>query len=151
MQTLFVSLAGMLLGKKRGVLSVLTYIGIGLLGLPIFTQGGGPSYVLQPSFGFLIGFVIYTWFTAQMTERIITPSIKNLLSAQLPGLFFMYAVALPYFYLISNFYLDSGMGVDVLMTVCFLWMMPGEALKCLLAAWLGKRLIPVMRRKNAAP
>ncbi|MFR5069308.1 MAG: biotin transporter BioY [Eubacteriales bacterium] len=24
--------------------------------VPIFTQGGGPAYVLQPTFGYLIGF-----------------------------------------------------------------------------------------------
>ena len=31
--------------------------GIGLLGLPVFTQGGGIGYVLQPSFGFLLGLI----------------------------------------------------------------------------------------------
>ena len=32
-------------------------VGIGLLGLPVFTQGGGIGYVLQPSFGFLLGLI----------------------------------------------------------------------------------------------
>ena len=42
---------------KRQVYSVLLYIGIGLLGIPVFASGGGISYVLVPSFGYLIGFV----------------------------------------------------------------------------------------------
>ncbi len=147
MQTMFVSLACMLLGKKLGVTAVLVYIAVGLLGLPIFTQGGGPSYVLQPSFGFLVGFIFYVWLTAHFTSKIQKPGMKPLILAQLPGLFAMYAVALPYFYLISNLYLNNGMGIDVLLTTCFLWMMPGEAVKCLLAAWLGKRLLPILRKK----
>ena len=30
---------------------------LGLVGLPIFTAGGGFGYVLQPSFGFLLGLI----------------------------------------------------------------------------------------------
>lgn len=145
LQTMFVALAGMLLGKRMGVLAVLVYIVIGLAGLPIFTQGGGIGYVLQPSFGFLIGFLFYAYLTGKLTERKV-PTFKNLLLAQLPGLFLMYAIALPYFFLISNFYLDNGLGVAALFTYCFAAMMPGEAVKVLLAAWLGKRLVPVLRR-----
>ena len=39
------------LGGKIGGLSVCIYILLGLIGLPIFTQGGGIGYVFQPSFG----------------------------------------------------------------------------------------------------
>ena len=57
MQTFFVVLAGMLLGKKLGAASALVYLAIGLIGIPVFTQGGGIGYVLKPSFGYLIGFI----------------------------------------------------------------------------------------------
>ncbi len=146
MQTMFVSLAGMLLGKKLGVTAILVYIAIGLAGLPIFTKGGGFTYVLEPSFGFLPGFLFYTWMTAHFTGKLTSPGMPAMILAQLPGLFTMYAIALPYFYLISQFYLQNDMGVYTLMTSCFLFLMPGEAMKCILAAWLGKRLIPVLRQ-----
>ena len=58
MQTFFVVLAGMLLGKKLGGASALVYLAVGLIGIPVFTQGGGIGYVLKPSFGYLIGFVV---------------------------------------------------------------------------------------------
>ena len=51
LQLLFTTLAGIVLGPKYGALSVGVYILIGLCGVPIFTQGGGPAYVLQPTFG----------------------------------------------------------------------------------------------------
>lgn len=57
LQFLFTALAGLLLGWKWGAVSQLLYVGIGLLGLPVFTQGGGIGYVLQPSFGFLLGLI----------------------------------------------------------------------------------------------
>ena len=37
-------------------LSLALYLVLGLAGVPIFTKGGGIGYVLQPTFGYLIGF-----------------------------------------------------------------------------------------------
>ena len=45
LQTFFSTLAGLLLGKKWGTVSVVVYLLLGLIGLPIFTQGGGIGYV----------------------------------------------------------------------------------------------------------
>lgn len=146
MQTMFVSLAGMLLGKKWGAISVVVYLIIGLVGLPIFTQGGGFSYVFQPSFGFLIGFIFCAYITGALTERISTPTFKNLLLAQLPGILAYYAVGLPYFYLISTQYLNNGMGIAALFIYCFAATLPGDIVKSLLNAWLGRRLIPILRK-----
>ena len=63
LQVLFTTLAGLLLGPKLGAISVGIYLLIGLIGIPVFTQGGGPSYIFQPTFGYLIGFLIGTYFT----------------------------------------------------------------------------------------
>ena len=56
LQFLFTTLAGLLLGSSLGSACVLAYILLGLLGLPIFAAGGGPGYIFNPSFGYLIGF-----------------------------------------------------------------------------------------------
>ena len=56
LQFFFVLLAALILGSKRAFASVITYLVIGLCGLPIFATGGGPAYLLKPTFGFLIGF-----------------------------------------------------------------------------------------------
>lgn len=140
LQTLFVSLAGMLLGPRLGLLSVACYVGLGLLGLPIFTQGGGIGYVLQPSFGYLIGFLFYAYLTGFLTQRLKSRSFGRLVLCQLPGLFLMYAIALPYFFLISNYFSSNSITVSALFTYCFFAMLPGEAVKCLLAAWVGIKL-----------
>ena len=56
-QTVVAVLAGLLLGAKWGTISVAVYVFMGLLGLPVFSDGGGFAYVLQLTFGYIIGFV----------------------------------------------------------------------------------------------
>ena len=58
LQTLFVILCALLLGARRSAVSVGLYLFLGLAGLPVFTKGGGPGYVLQPTFGYLLGFLV---------------------------------------------------------------------------------------------
>lgn len=56
-QTVFAVMAGLMLGWKKGMVSMLVYALLGLAGLPFFTGGGGVFYVLKPSFGYIIGFI----------------------------------------------------------------------------------------------
>ena len=56
LQTLFVLLSGAVLGSGLGAMSMCVYLALGLIGLPVFTAGGGPGYVLSPTFGFLLSF-----------------------------------------------------------------------------------------------
>ena len=53
LQFLFVLLAGMVLGRKMGIVSVSVYVLLGLCGLPVFAAGGGIAYIFRPSFGYL--------------------------------------------------------------------------------------------------
>lgn len=57
-QTLGVMLVGGALGMRRGAAALTTYLVAGLAGAPVFAGGGGgPAYVLMPSFGFVLGFI----------------------------------------------------------------------------------------------
>ena len=58
LQTLIALMAGIVLGKRDGAIAMLIYTIIGLIGLPVFSGGGGPGYVLAPTFGFILGFII---------------------------------------------------------------------------------------------
>src|SRR5690606_29984346 len=44
-------------GWRIGVATVALYIAQGLVGLPVFTFGGGWAYVMSPSFGFILGYL----------------------------------------------------------------------------------------------
>ena len=67
LQFLFTTLNGLLLGGKWGAAAVGAYVFLGLVGVPIFAEGGGFFYVLKPTFGYLIGF---TALKPTLTERL---------------------------------------------------------------------------------
>jgi biotin transport system substrate-specific component len=107
MQTFFIVLAGMLLGKKLGAASALVYLAVGLIGIPVFTQGGGIGYVLKPSFGYLIGFVAGAFVTGAIARKLPQPTYWRLMAAAIAGLLVVYALGTAYFYFLSNYYLDK--------------------------------------------
>ena len=69
LQFMFTLLAGLLLGARLGALAVGTYVVMGLVGIPVFASGGGPSYVLQPTFGYLVGFTIQAWVCGKLARQ----------------------------------------------------------------------------------
>ena len=69
LQLLFTTLAGLILGSKKGAASVAVYVALGLAGVPVFTQGGGPGYIFQPTFGYLLGFIAGAWFMGKIGEN----------------------------------------------------------------------------------
>lgn len=57
-QTLAIGLAATILGARYGTLSVLLYILMGAVGIPVFSQfSGGFSVLVGPTGGFIVGFI----------------------------------------------------------------------------------------------
>ncbi len=107
-QTLFVIMAGMLLGGRDGALAVLVYIVMGLLGLPVFTQGGGVMYVFKPSFGYLIGFPIGAFLSGALCSRRKGLSRGSAFVYALIGMIPVYAIGVTYQTLILYYYVGSA-------------------------------------------
>ncbi len=146
LQFLFTLLAGLLLGGRLGGISVCVYIFIGLLGLPVFTEGGGLAYVLKPTFGYIVGFAVGAYVTGKIAHQVQNPSYRRLLAASFSGLFFVYLFGMIHYYLISAFYLGDPIGLWPLFLYCFLMAVPGDIVLCILGSILGKRLIPIVRK-----
>ena len=63
LQTFFVLLAGAFLGSNLGSLSQASYILLGVIGIPLFTNAGsGATYLFGPTGGYLAGFVLSAFF-----------------------------------------------------------------------------------------
>lgn len=144
LQFLFTCLAGSLLGSRRGTISVLVYLILGLVGLPIFAEGGGIWYVLKPTFGYLIGFAAGTFVTGRMIEGAEDLSFSRVLTACFAGLGLVYLLGMIWCYVISNFVLGVPLGVWPLFLYCFILAVPGDICLCILTAVLTKRLHPVL-------
>ena len=145
LQYLYTMLAGLLMGAKNGAQAVCDYILLGLCGLPIFAQGGGIGYVFQPSFGYIIGFALGAFVTGVIANKTGRPGYGRLLAANFAGLAIVYFMGMVYYYAMSNFYLDSPIGLWPLFLYCFLLAVPGDIVLCVIGAVLGKRLIPLIR------
>ena len=146
LQLLFTMLAGLLLGPKLGATSVIIYIILGLIGIPVFTEGGGIGYIFKPTFGYIVGFAVGAYATGKIANKEKNPSMRRLLIANFIGLFIVYAFGMIYYYVISKFYLASPIGVKAIILYCFVLAVPGDIFLCFLGAMLGKRLIPMINR-----
>ena len=146
LQFLFTMLAGLLLGGRRGAMSVGVYILLGLIGLPIFAEGGGFWYILKPSFGYLLGFMLAAYVTGRMVERRARLSTGWVTAVNFLGLFIVYAAGMIYYYVICNYVIDTPIALGPLFLYCFVLAVPGDICLCFLAAELARRLKPALGR-----
>jgi len=71
-QTLGVLLAGVLLGKWWGGISLTIYAGLGLAGLPWFQNfSSGLAYLSGPTGGYIVGFILAALFLGYFTDKYI--------------------------------------------------------------------------------
>ena len=143
LQFFFTAMAGCLLGPVWGPVSQAVYVALGLIGLPIFTQGGGLTYLLLPTCGFLIGLIPAAWVIGLLTARRPPHPVRTALAC-LAGLTVLYAVGLPYMAVILNQYMGKAMDFSAILWAGMLPFLPGDMLKiavtAVLAPLLQKRL-----------
>lgn len=145
LQFLFTMLAGLLLGGKNGAICVATYIALGLLGLPIFAEGGGFLYLLKSTFGYLVGFCVASYVIGSLAERTDNHSVKNVSLYNFIGLFIVYSVGMVYYYIICNYVINTPIALWPLFLYGFILAVPGDIFLCFLAAILNKRLRLVLQ------
>jgi biotin transporter BioY len=69
-QTFAVLLIGALLGARRGAAAAMTYLSLGIMGLPVFSAAPpGLAALVSPTAGYLAGFVGAAWVTGTLSER----------------------------------------------------------------------------------
>lgn len=65
-----------LLFNKRAPAVLSSYLILGLLGAPVFALGGGPFYLLSPTFGYLLGFIIASLWAGTLICSFLYHSIS---------------------------------------------------------------------------
>lgn len=138
-------LAGLLLGPLRGAASQGVYLAAGLIGFPVFAGGGGLHYVLEPTFGYLLGFVAGAWVCGRLAGR--APSLRRALLAVWGGLLAIYAVGIAV--LVASLAWVAAVPVSPLHA---LWLgvapLPKDLLVGLVAAWTAVRLRRALGRES---
>jgi biotin transport system substrate-specific component len=140
MQTFAVSLAGLLLGSKKGFLSSLVYVLLGAVGVPVFAHfSGGLGIVIGPTGGFLLSFPIMAWITGFGAEK------GNWMAVALSLLL---ATIVNYICGMLFFVIITGSSLGVAFTACVLPFIPTTIIKLVAAGVLAvkireRKLFPV--------
>lgn len=139
LQFLFTLLAGLVLGARLGAVAVGTYVVMGLVGIPVFASGGGPGYILQPTFGYLVGFIVQAYVTGALA-RCAAPNFRRVFGVTLIGMAIVYLFGISYFYIASNYIIDAPIGFWAALWFCGVLQVVPDALLCLAAAAVGMRM-----------
>ena len=131
LQTLFVLLAGVLLGRW-GFVPPLSYMVLGALGLPVFHNGlAGVGVLLGPTGGFIIGFVAAGLVTGLAYEQ-------RGRAVRVTGL--VLGTLLVHTFGVAWMVLSTGMSLPAAIAVGSLTFLPGDAVKGAAVYALGDRL-----------
>jgi biotin transport system substrate-specific component len=140
MQTFFVLLAGVLLGRNWGGISQVIYVGLGILGLQWFAGGS----IFGPTGGYLIGFILAAFFLGYATDKylkmrtffpvLVMMTFACFFLIYIPGLiqlgFYLYAIK------------GSFPGLIPLLTMGLLPFIPGAVIKIFLASAVSAAIMP---------
>ena len=146
LQDFFVLLSGSLLGPRFGPLSQIIYLIIGLIGLPVFSQGGGPGYIFQPTFGYLLAFPVASFIIGKIVHNKkanhpeYSVGTMRLIFAHALGSLVMFAMGVTVLYLNLRYIVMQPIGLTAAVWSGFIIFIPGSILKIILSAVLSKRL-----------
>lgn len=148
LQFLFTAFAGIILGSKLGALSQIVYVITGLIGIPIFTKGGGIGYVFQPSFGYLIGYIVGAYVIGKIIENANKPNYITFFAASIAGLFVVYLLGVPYLYIILTKVVGMDLTIGSALKMGLIVFLPGDILKSIIIAIVGVNVIPRLKKAN---
>lgn len=114
LQTFISILAGLILGKRLGSISMITYALIGYAGVPVFANfSGGLTSLVSPAGGFIISFIFVAFFTGFIAERFKRSSVVTYSIAAITGLCFNYIIGVSYMYVAMNTWLHLSISYKV--------------------------------------
>ena len=125
--------AGFALEKRWAMAAVLLYLGMGAVGLPVFSGfRGGPGHLLGPTGGYLLGYLLTAGIVSELA-----PWADSFIKRAL-----ICALGVAACYLCGTLWLMwlTGKGLQEVLGFAVLPFLPGDALKCLAAAFLAPRL-----------
>ncbi len=133
-QSLGVMLAGAVLGARRGALSMLVFLALVAVGLPLLAGGvGGLGVFATPRVGFLIGFPVAAYVVGALTER-GAPTYalhRGVLANFVGGVVALYAFG------VAGIMLVGRVGIDAAATPLAVYL-PGDAIKVVVAAVVAR-------------
>ncbi len=132
--TLAIYLAVYVLGMKKGILSVVVYLLLGLVGLPVFTGfSGGPAKVIGPTGGYMIGYLFLAAIEGFFTDHFHGKQLMTAIG-MVTGTALLYLFGTLWLAFQMNLTFGAALGAGVLPYL------PGDTVKIILALILGSAI-----------
>ena len=130
MQTFAITLAAVILGSKRGALSIFIYVLLGAIGVPVYANfSGGFQNLVGPTGGFLLSFPIMAF--------VIGLGMKYRKKKGMFALFLILGTVLNYVVGVLMFCVITQSSVMAGISACVLPFIPTAIIKAVLASVLG--------------
>jgi biotin transport system substrate-specific component len=115
MQTYAVMVIGAAFGWRLGGATVLLYLAEGAMGLPVFAntpeRGIGLAYMMGPTGGYLLGFLVAAVVIGRLAERGWDRSLWKMIAAMGLGHVLVFAFGVPYLAMLTNWEVAVGHGL----------------------------------------
>lgn len=139
LQTFAVFMAVGTLGMKKGTMSVLVYILLGAVGVPVFSGfRGGASVLIGTTGGYIVGFILSALLCGYIIDRFPQKIWVSAL-AMAAGLVVCYAFGTAW-YVIAYTHSTGAVGVGSVLMACVVPFILPDALKIAAAAILSQRI-----------
>jgi biotin transport system substrate-specific component len=130
-QTFAVLLSTAALGANRGAAAMLLYLLLGVIGLPVYTEGmHGIHVITGATGGYLIGFLLAAWLVGRMAEARLDRTPKTALPMFLAGSALIYVIGVPWLAV------SADQSIGWALSHGFVDFIPGDIVKALAAAGL---------------
>jgi biotin transport system substrate-specific component len=128
-QTFAVVLVGASLGTIRGTASLLLYLALGVVGVPVYAHhDSGWDVITSASGGYIVGFVLAAAVTGTLAEHGWDKRFSSSIGAMLTGNVVIYLVGLPWLAVVLNTNLEKTLEYGLYPFI------PGDTFKLYLAA-----------------
>lgn len=139
--TFFVYLSAVVLGMKMGYASVVTYILLGALGLPVFASfSAGAGILVGPTGGYIIGYIPCALIVGLASDKAKKLRFPALIAAMLIGTAVLYLFGTAWYIFLT------GVGVKKAVLTCVVPFLAGDCVKIAAASLLGTAVREAMRR-----
>lgn len=130
-----VFLSGGILGWKRGTISQVVYILLGIAGLPVFAGfKGGLGIIFGPTGGYLVGYITTAFIIGFVLEKRQAKNVIIIMCSMVLGLISCYLLGTIWLAFVLHLGFVEALSIGVLPYIF------GDLLKILLSAYLVKRL-----------
>jgi len=131
-QTFAVLLVGAVLGASRGALSMIAYLSLGAMGLPVFT-GAVAGITFGTTFGYLVGFIAAAAVVGWLSQLNWHKNVSGVLASFVIGNAVIYIFGLPWLaFALSNLGFANDFGAVA--AAGLLPFLVGDTIKMVLAA-----------------